>query len=49
MLDGSQFISAICVMLKDVNSEVHAEFQNGGFTINKTENPFLTIAIDQAQ
>ena len=35
-------------MLKDVTQEVHAEFQNGGFTVNKTENPFSAFAIDQA-
>lgn len=35
-------------MLKDVNPEVHIEFQNGAFTINKTGNPFSSMAIDQA-
>ena len=31
-----------------MSNEVHAEFQNGGFTINKTGNPFSEMAIDQA-
>ena len=35
-------------MLKHVNPEVYAEFQNGGFTVNKTGNPFSAIATDQA-
>ena len=39
-------IHDMCV-LKDINPEVHTEFQNGSFTINKTGNPFSAMEIDQ--